>query len=78
LLTRLKNAGLLDYVWKESAVGPPQKHYKLTTQGETFLEQLNETWIELVESTNAILKRSNIEAYQRLMNLQLETIKLRS
>jgi PadR family transcriptional regulator PadR len=78
LLTRLKNAGLLDYVWKESAVGPPQKHYKLTAQGETFLEQLNETWIELVESTNAILKRSNIEAYQRLMNLQLETIKLRS
>ena len=78
LLTRLKNAGLLDYVWKESAIGPPQKHYKLTEKGIEFLEKLNETWIELVEATNFILQRSNMEAYKRLMNIQLETIKARS
>jgi len=78
LLTRLKNAELLEYHWKESALGPPQKHYKLTSQGDAFLEQLNETWIELVEATNAILKRSNMEAYKRLMSIQLEAIKLRS
>ena len=78
LLTRLKNAGLLEYNWKESLLGPPQKHYKLTEKGDAFLEQLTETWIELVEATNAILKHSNIEAYQRLMSMQLETIKLRS
>jgi PadR family transcriptional regulator PadR len=78
LLTRLKKAGLLDYIWKESAVGPPQKHYKLTDKGETFLEQLNDTWIELVEATTTILRRSNLQAYQRIMNMQLEAIKLRS
>ncbi len=27
LLTRLKNAALLDYVWKESTSGPPRKYY---------------------------------------------------
>ena len=30
LLTRLKNAALLDYVWKESTSGPPRKYYTLT------------------------------------------------
>ena len=30
LLTRLKNAGLLDYRWEESKSGPPRKYYKLT------------------------------------------------
>lgn len=78
LLTRLKNAGLLDYVWKESAIGPPQKHYKLTEKGSEFLEKLNETWIELVDATNFILQRSNMEAYKRLMSMQLEAIKARS
>ncbi len=77
LLTRLKTAGLLDYVWKESALGPPQKHYKLTEKGDEFLTQLNETWIEMVESTNAILHRSNLQIYKRLMQMQLETIKNR-
>ncbi len=78
LLTRLKNAELLDYHWKESTLGPPQKHYKLTEKGDSFLEQLNDTWIELVEATNTILKRSNMEAYKRLMSIQFDAIKLRA
>jgi PadR family transcriptional regulator, regulatory protein PadR len=77
LLTRLKNAGLLDYNWKESSLGPPQKHYKLTEKGSEFLEKLNDTWIELVESTNLIISKNNIEVYQRLADLQLEALKIR-
>jgi PadR family transcriptional regulator PadR len=47
LLTRLKNSGLLSYEWKESTSGPPRKYYKLTSEGETFLNDLKATWNEL-------------------------------
>ncbi|RNI25641.1 PadR family transcriptional regulator [Rufibacter latericius] len=57
LLTRLKNAGLLDYSWVESTSGPPRKYYKLTTTGTEFLEQLRLTWLELVDSTTFIINR---------------------
>ena len=38
LLTRLKNAGLLTYVWRESNSGPPRKYFQLTEEGKEFLE----------------------------------------
>ena len=47
LLTRLKNAGLLDYTWKESTSGPPRKYYTLTALGQEFLQQLRLTWEEV-------------------------------
>jgi PadR family transcriptional regulator PadR len=50
LLTRLKNAGLLDYRWEESKSGPPRKYYKLTELGEQFLSELSKTWNELVHA----------------------------
>ena len=50
LLTRLKNAGLLDYRWEESKSGPPRKYYKLTQLGEQFLSELSQTWHELVHA----------------------------
>jgi PadR family transcriptional regulator, regulatory protein PadR len=53
LLTRLKNAGLLDYTWVESKSGPPRKYYKLTERGQEFLGQLNITWQELVYAVNS-------------------------
>ncbi len=55
LLTRLKNAALLEYNWVESSSGPPRKYYKLTESGRIFLEQLRETWLELVDSTEHII-----------------------
>ena len=58
LLTRLKNAGLLDYKWVESTSGPPRKYYILTDLGKNSLESLNETWHELAESVNAIVGRA--------------------
>lgn len=47
LLTRLKNAGLLSYQWKESTSGPPRKYYQITEEGTTFLEELRNTWDKL-------------------------------
>ena len=57
LLTRLKNAGLLDYAWVESSAGPPRKYYKLTDSGKDFLALLRQTWRELVESTEFIINK---------------------
>ncbi len=53
LLTRLKNAGLLTYEWRESTSGPPRKYFTLTLEGLTALEELKETWNELLNAANA-------------------------
>src|SRR6266436_7357248 len=58
LLTRLKNAGLLEYKWVESKAGPPRKYYKLTDTGTGFLHGLTETWNDLIHSTEMITNRS--------------------
>ncbi|MDC1105274.1 PadR family transcriptional regulator [Prolixibacteraceae bacterium] len=54
LLTRLKNAGLLEYQWQESQQGPPRKYYSLTADGSQFLEGLEESWTELSSTVNNI------------------------
>lgn len=48
LLTRLKNNGLLSYVWKESTSGPPRKYFEITSEGMEVLNKLDLTWEELV------------------------------
>lgn len=55
LLTRLRKAGLVDYKWVESTSGPPRKYYTLTDDGGEFLNGLNQTWEELVNSTQSII-----------------------
>ncbi len=52
LLTRLKNAGLLTYTWKESLQGPPRKYFLLTDDGRNFLTELDQTWKDLNYSVN--------------------------
>ena len=47
LLSRLKNSGLLTYVWEESTQGPPRKYYALTPEGTVFLNELDNAWKEL-------------------------------
>jgi PadR family transcriptional regulator PadR len=54
LLTRLKNAGLLNYRWEESTSGPPRKYYLLTETGKLFLKELNTTWSELQQAVNRV------------------------
>lgn len=47
LLTRLKNAELLDYRWEESTQGPPRKYYEMTEKGLLFLDELEKAWDEI-------------------------------
>ena len=47
LLTRLKNAELLEYRWEESNAGPPRKYYRLSAQGRAFQLELKGTWENL-------------------------------
>ncbi|MFC4665540.1 PadR family transcriptional regulator [Falsiporphyromonas endometrii] len=58
LLSRLKKDGILDYEWVESTQGPPRKYYKLSSDGELALKELDDTWREL-SNTVEILKRDN-------------------
>jgi PadR family transcriptional regulator, regulatory protein PadR len=62
LLTRLKNAGLVEYKWVESKSGPPRKYYKLTEQGQQFLQGLADTWNDMIHSTEMITNRSKATA----------------
>ena len=57
LLTRLRKAGLVEYKWVESSAGPPRKYYKLTSEGTSFLGNLNITWKDLVKSTRLITSK---------------------
>ena len=57
LLTRLKNDGLLAYEWQESTQGPPRKYYKLTTEGEEALTQLDVSWEEISRTVNFLKVR---------------------
>lgn len=47
LLTRLKNAGLLHYSWRESEGGPPRKYFQISDHGKEFLSGLLGTWKQL-------------------------------
>lgn len=54
LLTRQKNAGLLNYRWEESTQGPPRKYYSLTETGRIYLKELDESWDALIKSVKSI------------------------
>lgn len=59
LLTRLKNAGLLNYRWEESTGGPPRKYYGLTDTGKDFLKELTFTWDELQTAVTKVTTQKN-------------------
>ncbi len=56
LLSRLKNADLLSYTWKESQSGPPRKYFTITESGTAFLDELKTNWDSLNNAVNKILK----------------------
>ncbi|OEJ99473.1 PadR family transcriptional regulator [Roseivirga misakiensis] len=58
LLTRLRKAGLVDYKWVESSSGPPRKYYTITDLGTEFVNNLENTWQELVQSTSQIISNT--------------------
>ncbi|MFW6095089.1 MAG: PadR family transcriptional regulator [Bacteroidota bacterium] len=54
LLTRQKNAGLLNYRWEESTQGPPRKYYSLTDLGRKYLKEMDDSWEELKDAVEKI------------------------
>ncbi len=58
LLTRLKNAKLLAYRWEESKSGPPRKYYALTEEGSKAIDELSETWDQLVAAVKQTTKNA--------------------
>ncbi|MCW8312587.1 PadR family transcriptional regulator [Sphingobacterium thalpophilum] len=62
LLTRLKNNGLLSYIWKESTSGPPRKYYEITREGLEVLAKLDVTWNELVFAVNTSLAGRSMDS----------------
>jgi len=61
LLSRLKNAGLLSYSWRESSAGPPRKYFSITTEGSNFLTELNQNWSRLVNAVNSTTQTNRNE-----------------
>jgi PadR family transcriptional regulator PadR len=47
LLSRMRREGLVDYVWRESATGPPRKYYRLTGLGREHLAEFRAYWAAL-------------------------------
>src|SRR6056300_257499 len=56
LLTRLKNADLLEYRWEESNAGPPRKYFTITKEGKAFLKELNNSWGDLSKAVTTLIK----------------------
>ena len=56
LLTRLKNAGMVNYRWVESSGGPPRKYFSLTSEGQGFYQELESTWEEMVNAVNTVIQ----------------------
>lgn len=56
LLTRLKNADLLNYRWVESSGGPPRKYFSLTEKGAAFYKDLENTWREMADGVERVIE----------------------
>jgi len=56
LMNRLKNENLVNSKWIEQETGIPRKYYCLTDIGLKTLNQMNEYWGNLAESTIKLIK----------------------
>lgn len=61
LLTRLKNADLLEYHWEESSGGPPRKYYQISDTGRNFKVELDNTWTTLKNAVEITQKNKSHE-----------------
>ncbi len=44
ILSRFRSQGLVEATVEESPEGPPRKYYRLTSQGEILLAEMNSAW----------------------------------
>jgi PadR family transcriptional regulator PadR len=55
LLSRLKRAGLITSVWRESPVGPPRKYYRPSAQGEEAFGAMAKAWSDMKAAMDTLL-----------------------
>lgn len=58
LLARLRQAGLVQTRWEESASGPPRRYYELTEDGERAVATFVQTWKPFRDAVDASLGES--------------------
>ena len=57
LLSRLKKAGLITSVWRESPVGAPRKYYRLSAEGEAAFGGMAKAWNDMKDAMDSLLGR---------------------
>ncbi|MEQ1746114.1 MAG: PadR family transcriptional regulator [Saprospiraceae bacterium] len=65
LLIRLKNDGLVDYIWREGVKGPPRKYFTITEDGRKFLDDLTAGWNNLVQVVNRTIEHHAADGAER-------------
>lgn len=60
LMSRLKNAGVIESQWQESPVGPPRKYYRLTDFGARTLAEMSTAWRSVSRAVDKILKGAGV------------------
>ena len=55
LLSRLKKAGLIDSLWRESPVGPPRKYYRLSAAGDSEFAAMATAWGGVTDAMDDLL-----------------------
>lgn len=56
LLSRLRNEGLVETFWRESAQGPPRRYYSLTDRGRESLKFFVEHWERFRSAVDRVLE----------------------
>ena len=65
ILTRMKNAGLLNYRWQESTSGPPRKYFCITPEGEELLTGLETEWQAISTSIATLMNHEQSTAQSK-------------
>ena len=58
ILSRFRKQGLVESTIEESPDGPPRKYYRLTSQGQKAVAQMNELWDKIHQGV-CTLRREN-------------------
>jgi PadR family transcriptional regulator PadR len=58
LLSRLKKEGLVESYLEDSAEGPARKYYRLTKAGRRMLDMMNEHWLAVRQTVDAMRKEN--------------------
>lgn len=72
LLKRLQKEGQVENFWVESDSGPPRKYYKITTYGETLLDEMRKEWLSFADFVNTMVS-TKTKASELPPALEVET-----